>query len=247
MLRTMSIAAVLFLTAGLAWGQGLSEDFEAGNLDNWDVVVGVGWEVVEEDGSMVAHAPQDSTAHRRIVSLESIPGDVAVTARVKGKAHAAGDDAADIGVCFYSNAAGTHFYCLCLGGTGAVLTLKECDGSGCVDKAVASGVESEDEIWYFARVRVEGSTVRGKIWKVVENEPEGWQVEFSEAQSHGGHIVLGGFSGENDEEFWFDDIEVSQINVVPAVTDWGLLVMALVGLAAGTIMFREARRRAVTS
>ena len=34
---------------------------------------------------------------------------------------------------------------------------------------------------------------------------------------------------------------------IPAVSEWGLLVMALLGLAAGTIMFRRARRRAVTN
>jgi hypothetical protein len=32
------------------------------------------------------------------------------------------------------------------------------------------------------------------------------------------------------------------IDVIPAVTEWGLLVMVLIGLAAGTIMFRRARR-----
>ena len=32
---------------------------------------------------------------------------------------------------------------------------------------------------------------------------------------------------------------------VPAVSEWGLLVMALLGLAAGTIMFRQARRRGI--
>ena len=29
---------------------------------------------------------------------------------------------------------------------------------------------------------------------------------------------------------------------IPAVSDWGLIVMALLGLIAGTIMFRKARR-----
>ena len=31
------------------------------------------------------------------------------------------------------------------------------------------------------------------------------------------------------------------LEVIPAVTEWGLLVMVLIGLAAGTIMFRKAR------
>jgi hypothetical protein len=34
---------------------------------------------------------------------------------------------------------------------------------------------------------------------------------------------------------------------VPAVSEWGLLVMALLGLAAGTVMFRQARRRGVAT
>ena len=34
---------------------------------------------------------------------------------------------------------------------------------------------------------------------------------------------------------------------IPAVSQWGLLVMALLGLAVGTIMFRRARRRTVAA
>jgi hypothetical protein len=34
---------------------------------------------------------------------------------------------------------------------------------------------------------------------------------------------------------------------IPAVSEWGLLVMALLGLAAGTVMFRQARRRALAT
>ena len=39
--------------------------------------------------------------------------------------------------------------------------------------------------------------------------------------------------------------EVPVLDPVPAVSEWGLLMMALLGLVAGTIMFRRARRVAV--
>jgi hypothetical protein len=34
---------------------------------------------------------------------------------------------------------------------------------------------------------------------------------------------------------------------IPAVTEWGLVVMVLLGLAAGTVMFRQARRKAIAA
>jgi hypothetical protein len=60
------------------------------------------------------------------------------------------------------------------------------------------------------------------------------------------------FQGDIDEVLIYDTVltnEEIQVLVVPgrgipAVSEWGLLVMALLGLVAGTIMFRQARHRA---
>ena len=68
-------------------------------------------------------------------------------------------------------------------------------------------------------------------WRVEPNPPwEEIEISFSVAAGHYAFV---------------DRLHIATECVnnpaIPAVSEWGLLVMALLGLAAGTIMFRRAR------
>ena len=73
-----------------------------------------------------------------------------------------------------------------------------------------------------------------------------WQAAFAVCVFHDGtcedlcgedcELAIGKYLGDG----------TTCLTDIPAVSEWGLLVMALLGLAAGTIMFRQAKRRAVS-
>jgi hypothetical protein len=184
------------------------DDFESGNLSKWNIISG-DWEIIIEGDNHVAHLNRSSDWGRILVSKASIPDDAIIKAKVKGDA--IGDPGADITVGFYSNDIGSGFYEINLGGGDDARTLtiaKRVNGGGGL-LAENTSVVTSNNIWYNVEIKLEESNIFAKIWAVGSSEPSDWQVSYSGATPFGNYLLIGGIAGQDNEEFWFDNISVS--------------------------------------
>lgn len=82
------------------------DDFEDGTLDKWNIILG-DWSVITEGSNHVAYLARSTLGMRRMVSIETVPDNIVLTAKTKGDAF--DDLAADMAIGFYSNSDGTSF------------------------------------------------------------------------------------------------------------------------------------------
>lgn len=187
----------------------LEDDFESGNLNKWDIKSG-DWEITTEGANHVAHLNRSSEWYRRMVSKTTIPENVIIEAKVKGDAD--GGDVADTAIGFYSDSNGSSFYLLCLGSgyTGRHLAInKRVDLGGGGLLAENTSVVTSNNIWYNVEIKLEESNISAKIWADGSSEPSDWQVSYSGATPFGNYLLIGGIAGQENEEFWFDNISVT--------------------------------------
>ena len=182
------------------------DDFESGNLSNWNIISG-DWEIIIE-GDNVAHLNRSSDLCRILVSKASIPDDAIIKAKVKGDADG---DVADTTIGFYSNSNGNSFYYVMLGGWsgGKYLTLGKRVSDVEYELVANTSVVTSNNIWYNVEIKLEESNIFAKIWEVGSTEPSDWQISYSGAVKFGEYIVIGTEGGQHNEEFWFDNISVN--------------------------------------
>lgn len=187
------------------------DDFEDGTLDKWNVIRG-DWEVINgTGGNHIAHLNRSSIWRRIIVSNDTVPEDIYIEALVKGDAT---NDIADTTVGFYSNGEGSSFYWVMLGGgisSGNRLSIGRTINNTEYILVDNSSVTTNNNIWYNVKIVLRENSIFAKIWEVNNNEPSNWQISYSGATPFGNHILIGGEAGQDDEEFWFDNISVLPI------------------------------------
>ena len=204
------VAVVAVLLAGTAvaeevrGGAVFEDDFESGDLSSWNIVSGE-WEVVAEGENQVAHLTRSSEKYRRAVSKTTVPDGVVITAKVKGDATG---DVADMGIGFYADSNASKFYFVGLG-YGDHLDIRYIDPL--IGKEVL--VENQDvvqrnNVWYNVKIHLTNGDIHTRVWEVGEAEPADWQLSYSGATIYGNHILIGTEYGQNNEEFWFDDVRV---------------------------------------
>lgn len=216
--RVLKILAAIFLIAtaltpiiviaqgsqdyGIIW----SDDFEDGTLNNWNVVSG-SWEIITEGGNHFVHCNRTSTPeHRRMVSKDAIGGDVTIKAKVKGDATY---DVADTSIGFYSNSEGSSYYFVCIGSNGDYLAIYKME-NGIQERPVENrNIKSENNKWYYIKIKLEGGNISAKRWEVGEIEPLAWQISYDNAIHYGNHIIIGTVKGQQNEEYWFDEITIN--------------------------------------
>jgi len=193
------------------------DNFEDGTLNKWYIISGE-WEVITEpSGNHIAHLKRSSEWGRILVSKEAIPDNVIIQANVKGDATG---DVADTAVGFYSNDNGNSFYYVCLGSY---------NGNSLGILKVVNGIEHEligntsvitsNKVWYHVKIKLENTNIFAKIWEIGSVEPSHWQISYPGAIKFGNHIIIGGEAGQDDEEFWFDNISVKSIPSTVYVDD----------------------------
>jgi hypothetical protein len=196
-----------------------SDDFQDGTLGKWNVVLGT-WEVISEGTNLVAHLTPGSTQGRRMVSVDAFPGNMLITAKVKGDCDPI-DEGADTAVGFCSNSEGSSFYFVVLG-RNSELAIYRFD-NGVLDELVVNfGITSYNNVWYYLKIQLASSTIYAKRWEVGSSEPSDWQISYAGATQYGNHILLGGIAGQHNEEFWFDDVTVAD-GAPPEEPDEGLV------------------------
>ena len=185
------------------------DNFESGTLDKWNVISG-NWSVITDGANHVAHLTRTSTPNRRMVSKENVIDNIFISGKVKGLADI---DCADMAIGFYSNSTGTYFYYVILSSNH--LGLRRFENGNIYNIGDNPSVKFENNIWYSVRIKLESNNIYAKAWEVGSSEPSIWQIAYSEATSYGNYLILGGISGQNNEEFWFDDIVVTSENQPP--------------------------------
>ncbi len=208
----LAVAVVAVLLAGTAvaeevrGGAVFEDDFESGDLSKWNIVSGE-WEVVAEGENQVAHLTRSSEKYRRAVSKTTVPDGVVITAKVKGDATG---DVTDTTVGFYSNSDASKYWWFDLGVCSRI-GLGYYNESGrhvVIDGCVVPTVETKNNIWYNVKIQLTNGEIQTKVWEDGEAEPADWQLSYSGATIYGNHIVIGTEYGQDDEEFWFDDVRV---------------------------------------
>lgn len=184
-----------------------SDDFEDGTLNKWNVILG-NWEVISEDGNHIAHLTRSSVYFRRMITKTAVTDNVIITAKVKGDADG---DASDTGVGFYSDSLADNYYFIVLGGWDEKLTLYNYQ-NGVFTLLIYADIPIQNNIWYNTKIELINGNIYAKIWVVGTSEPSDWQISYNGATIYGHHIVVGGMAGQNNEEFWFDDISVTNQN-----------------------------------
>jgi len=85
-----------------------------------------------------------------------------------------------------------------------------------------TSVVTSNNIWYNVKINLEESNISAKIWAVGSSEPSDWQISYSGAVKFGEYIVIGTEGGQDNEEFWFDNISVTSIPSIENIFDTGL-------------------------
>ncbi len=157
-----------------------------------------------------------------------------MTVEAKGDAV---DDQADTILGFLSDSAGENFYFAVLGAGGGKLGLYRYAEGTSTQLELVSTIISENNIWYTIKLGFKDSTVYVKRWPIDEDEPSDWQIDRSGIVPYGNHLVVGGIRGDQSEDFWFDNITVAPFQeTIPTLSEWGMLVLALFVLAAGSVI-----------
>lgn len=187
------------------------DDFESGNLDKWNIILG-DWEVIVQGVNHIAHLKQSSVLCRRAVSKISVPEPVLIEAKVKGNASG---DVADMAVGFYSTVDASKFWMIDLG-TWEYLGIKYFDGTYHHVTYTDTIVDSNN-VWYNTNTCIKDGSIYTKRWKPSHAKPNWWQLSHSPATIFGNYIVIGAARGEDNEEFWFDDVRVRGSCVEPEI------------------------------
>jgi len=195
------------------------DNFESGTLNKWNIIRG-DWEVITEpSGNHIAHLSRSSEWRRILISKEEISTDIIIQAKVKGTTYTG--DVADTSIGFYANDSGNDFYWIMLGG-----------GFGAHNKYLSLGktinnteyiiaenlsIETSNNVWYNVKIRLENSNIFAKIWEINSVEPSNWQIFYMNASRFGNYLIIGTDAGQDDEEFWFDNISITNITTVPFI------------------------------
>ena len=210
LVSVIAISVVMVATMPTMAGESaiFEDDFESGNLNNWNIISG-DWEIISEGDNHVAHLNRSSDLCRILVSKESIPDEAIIGAKVKGDAD--GGDVADTTIGFYSNSNGSSFYYVMLGGWsgGKYLTIGKRVGGVEYELVANTSVMTSNNVWYNVEIKLEESNIFAKIWVVGSSEPSDWQISYSGASKFGEYVVVGTEGGQDNEEFWFDNISVN--------------------------------------
>ena len=70
---------------------------------------------------------------------------------------------------------------------------------------------------YFMRLRIQGTTIQGKMWLATSAEPAGWNISTSDASYASGFIGLSGYSANTCDFGWFAAAIGSGVAALP----WG--------------------------
>ncbi|HET6576243.1 MAG TPA: hypothetical protein VFG68_21760, partial [Fimbriiglobus sp.] len=72
-------------------------------------------------------------------------------------------------------------------------------------------------VWYRFRLRVEGTTLSGKVWRADETEPAGWMFQQTGWVSRSGGVpaLTGGSGGGGSSTASFDDVTASSLGANP--------------------------------
>ena len=196
-----------------------SDDFEDGTLNKWNVVLG-SWNVVTEGTNHVAHLASGTVFYRRIVSVAGVAGTTLLTAKMKGNSDQT-DPCADMAFGFYSNIDASSFYYFMIGGGKPnYIMLGEFYGGAPHRLCYNYSANVQNNVWYDVKVKLEGSRIDAKVWRTDGSEPTNWLISWTSATPYGDHLVLGGIDGDQNEEFWFDDVVATGGNQPPtAVID----------------------------
>ena len=198
------------------------DDFEDGTLDKWNVVLGT-WEVIPEGDNLVAHLTRSSTRFRRMVSIASVPGDMILTAEVKGDCDPI-DDTAYMVIGFWSTSDGSSFYMVGLG-CNDLLFIGRFENNWIDVMCYYPNIQQVNNQWYHVKIELEGTRIDAKIWEDGGSEPPDWQISWTDETPYGNHLVLGGITVQHDEEFWFDEIAVdTSCDAIPTLTEWGMII-----------------------
>lgn len=138
-----------------------------------------------------------------------MPENIIIEGIAKGDATG---DVADTSIGFFSNEGGTSYYYIVFGGQDGnkLSIMKVIEGSETMLTYNPSVIPSNN-IWYNFKIELNNNDISAKIWEISTDEPIDWQVTYSGATPYGNYLWIGGFAGQDNEEFWFDNISITNI------------------------------------
>ena len=179
------------------------DDFEDDTFDKWNIISGT-WEIVYDGENHIAHLIHSTDIHRRMVSYIELQDNIIIEAEINGNALIS--DNADRMIGVYSDVNSNQFYFIAMD----TLRIGNFDYGSGGDLAISSIVLTNN-VWYNVKIKLENNNIAVKVWQKYSTEPLDWQVSYTVTTKYGDYLVLGTYSGTNDEEFWFDNIKVTAL------------------------------------
>ena len=219
----------LVLCPILAWGQMWNDDFEDGDIADWQTYGDGTWGLVS-DGSLCLEqsnsSASDSWAMPDAVDNQA---DYIMTARVKVLGFSS-DGAVEI-LCRMDNG-DIHFGIGHMTGFDGIYIYDDINGVF-ADSMTMSISYGE---WYHYQAKLQGDDVKFKVWREGDAEPVDYQLSAVVTGWNAGKI---GVRTSNASARWDDLILLEADMPVPSVGPIGLLILMLILLLAGGYALRR--------